>query len=95
MAKRTRAADIAANLAGWMGETPAAGDGGDAGAASSPATTGPAAAEPTPAKGGRRPMIAVYLEPAEAAELEARAAAEDRSVSYVARQAIRAWLGMA
>lgn len=89
MARRTRAADVAAAVGTWM---PPAGDAG----AAPDSTPGPAeAAEPKPAKGsGRRPMIAVYLEPAEAAELERRATAEDRSVSYVARQAIRAWLGM-
>lgn len=101
MARRTRAADIAANLAGWMTDTPAA---ENADTTPDPAAAEPAAAaEPgapaagAPARGsfaGGRRMVTAYLDAAEAAELEARAAAEERSVSFLVRRAVRAYLGM-
>lgn len=96
MARRTRAADIAANLAGWMEDTPAA-ENADT-TTPDPAGGPAAAASPaTPAQGafpGGRRMVTAYLDAAEAAELEARAAADDRSVSYVVRAAVRAYLGI-
>lgn len=51
-------------------------------------------ATPARARPDKRRMVGVYLDAAEVEALDARAAAEDRSVSYIVRAAVRAYLGM-
>lgn len=60
------------------------------GASATPKAPGPADAP----GGGRRVQVTTYLDQAEADALAARAAADDRSVAYVVRAAVRAWLGL-
>lgn len=93
MARRTRADDVAANVGTWMPGA-AAVEGAAAADALAPALP---STTPAPAERGRpdkRRMVGVYLDAAEVEALDARAAAEDRSVSYIVRAAVRAYLGM-
>lgn len=53
-----------------------------------------AAAPAGPDAPGRRVQVTTYLDPAEAEALAARAAADDRSVAYLVRAAVRAYLGL-
>lgn len=55
----------------------------------------PAAAAPAgPDAPGRRVQVTTYLDQGEAEALAARAAADDRSIAYVVRAAVRAYLGL-
>lgn len=55
----------------------------------------PAADAPAgPDAPGRRVQVTTYLDQAEAEALAARAAADDRSIAYVVRAAVRAYLGL-
>lgn len=54
----------------------------------------PTPAAPARARTDKRRMVGAYLDAAEVEALEARAAADDRSVSYIVRAAVRAYLGM-
>lgn len=94
---RKRDEAIKANLAGWLDDAAAA-EAADTSPAAGPGPAGPlttpAAAPAQGAFPGGRRMVTAYLDASEAAALEARAAADDRSVSYVVRAAVRAYLGL-